>query len=88
MRRFLVSICFLILSIAPVYGGDQPVANPRTMKFPPLNFRIPAAERVVLECGMPVYLLRDTELPIINMTVMVQAGSVYEPAAKAGLSGL
>jgi predicted Zn-dependent peptidase len=58
------------------------------MKFPALNFRIPTAERVVLECGMPVYLLRDTELPIINMTAMVRTGSVYEPAAKTGLSGM
>jgi predicted Zn-dependent peptidase len=58
------------------------------MNFPELNFQIPKAERVVLECGMPVYLLRDTELPIINMTAMVRAGSVYEPAAKAGLSGM
>ena len=37
---------------------------------------------------MPVYLLRDTELPIINMTAMVRVGSVYEPAAKSGLSGM
>lgn len=88
MRRFLVAICFLVISIAPVYGGDQLPANPRTMKFPALNFQIPTAERIVLECGMPVYLLRDTELPIINMTAMVRVGSVYEPAAKAGLSGM
>ncbi len=37
---------------------------------------------------MPVYLLRDTELPIINMTAMVRTGSVYEPAAQSGLSGM
>jgi predicted Zn-dependent peptidase len=58
------------------------------MKFPPLNFQIPTAERVVLDCGMPVYLLRDTELPIINMTAMVRVGSVYEPTSQTGLSGL
>jgi predicted Zn-dependent peptidase len=88
MRRFLISICFLAISIIPVYAGGQPLANPRTMKFPELNFQIPKAERVVLDCGMPVYLLRDTELPIINMTAMVRVGSVYEPAAKSGLSGM
>jgi predicted Zn-dependent peptidase len=58
------------------------------MKFPELNYTIPKAERVVLECGMPVYLLRDTELPIINMTAMVRVGSVYDPARKSGLSGM
>jgi zinc protease len=88
MSRFFVSICFLITLIAQGCATNLHVANPRTMKFPELNFQIPTAERVVLECGMPVYLLRDTELPIINMTAMVRVGSVYEPAAKTGLSGM
>ena len=88
MSRFLLLLCFLVSTVAPLYAADQPLANPRTMTFPALNFRIPKAERVILECGMPVYLLRDTELPIINMTAMVRVGSVYEPAAKTGLSGI
>jgi predicted Zn-dependent peptidase len=58
------------------------------MTFPELRFQIPRAERVVLECGMPVYLLKDTELPIINMTAMVRVGSVYVPAVKAGLASM
>ncbi len=88
MRSLLLSLCILVTLIAPVSGADQPLANPRAMKFPELSFRIPTAERVVLECGMPVYLLRDTELPIINVTAMVRTGSVYEPTEKAGLSGM
>ncbi|MFZ4854887.1 MAG: M16 family metallopeptidase [Desulfuromonadaceae bacterium] len=88
MSRFLLLLCFLIAIVAPVSAADQPRANPRTITFPALNFQIPKAERVVLQCGMPVYLLRDTELPIINMTAMVRVGSVYEPAAKTGLSGI
>jgi len=88
MKRLFVSICFLVTMSATLAAADQPAVNPRTMKFPELNFQIPKAERVVLDCGMPVYLLRDTELPIINMTAMIRTGSVYEPAAKAGLSGV
>ncbi|MFA7405085.1 MAG: pitrilysin family protein [Pelobacteraceae bacterium] len=88
MRRLLLSICFLITWVTSVCAGDQPLANPRTMTFPELAFQIPKAERVVLECGMPVYLLRDTELPIINMTAMIRVGSVYEPATKSGLSSM
>ncbi len=88
MKQFLLSICFLVISIAPANAADHHLSNPRTMKFPELNFQIPTAERVVLECGTPVYLLRDTELPIINMTAMVRVGSVYEPASQSGLSGM
>lgn len=58
------------------------------MQFPHLHYQIPRAERVVLECGMPVYLLRDPELPIINMTAMIRTGSVYEPDNQTGLASL
>jgi len=88
MNPLIISICFMIVSITSASAADQHVANPRTMKFPELNFQIPKGERVVLECGTPVYLLRDTELPIINMTAMVRVGSVYDPPAKSGLSAM
>jgi predicted Zn-dependent peptidase len=88
MRQLIIAICLTALSITTVSAADQPQSNPRTMKFPELNFQIPKAERVVLECGMPVYLLRDPELPIINMTAMIRTGSVYEPAAKSGLAAM
>ena len=88
MRQLILLVCLLVTLIAQGCATNQPLANPRTIKFTELDFQIPKAERVVLECGMPVYLLRDTELPIINMTAMVRAGSVYDPGAKSGLSGM
>lgn len=88
MKRLLISICFFMLSLSPALAAESARANPRSMTFPELRFEIPKAERVVLDCGMPVYLLRDAELPIINMTAMVRTGSVYEPASKSGLAGL
>lgn len=88
MRRLFFSLCFIIVSITSAFAGQTALANPRQMSFPELRFEIPRAERVVLECGMPVYLLRDTELPIINMTAMVRTGSVYESAGKSGLAAL
>jgi len=88
MSRFLLLLFFLVSAVSSLYAADQQLANPRTMKFPALTFHIPKAERVLLDCGMPVYLLRDSELPIINMTAMIRVGSVYEPAAKSGLSGI
>lgn len=88
MRRVFIAVCLLVTLVTQGCATGKQLADPRTMKFPELNFQIPTAERVVLECGMPVYLLRDTELPIINMTAMVRVGSVYEPAAKAGMAGM
>ena len=67
-----------------VKGG----ADPRTMTFPPLKFQLPKSERVQLKNGMIVYLLQDHELPIVNLTAYVNAGSIYEPSDKVGLAAL
>jgi predicted Zn-dependent peptidase len=88
MRKLIVSLFVISFVVSSAFAGDITITDPRTMTFPELRFEIPKAERVVLECGMPVYLLRDTELPIINVTAMVRIGSVYEPATKSGLSSL
>ncbi len=86
--KLFISVFCLLLSITTAFGGGPAPANPRTMTFPSLDFQIPTAERVLLDCGMPVYLLRDSELPIITMSAMVHVGKVSEPATKAGLASL
>ncbi|HEY4744972.1 MAG TPA: pitrilysin family protein [Desulfuromonadaceae bacterium] len=88
MRRMIISLCMLFAAFTPVFAAEAPLANPRTMTFPELHYDIPKAERVVLACGIPVYLLRDPELPIVTVSAMVRAGTVFEPAGKAGLAGL
>jgi zinc protease len=88
MKRLSLTILALIAFVATSFAAESTKANPRTMNFRPLRFDIPKAERVLLECGMPVYLLRDPELPIINITAMVHTGSVYEPASLSGLASL
>jgi len=88
MKRIIISLFTIFLTATTVFAADSAKANPRNMTFPELRFEIPKAERVVLECGMPVFLLRDPELPIINISAIVHTGSVYEPAAKSGLSSL
>jgi len=88
MKRLIISLCMLLCAMNAAVAADRAPADPRTMTFPELRFDIPKGERIVLECGLPVYLLRDPELPIINITAMVRTGSVYEPAGKAGLAAL
>jgi predicted Zn-dependent peptidase len=88
MKQLIFTICLSLFTVAPSLAAETGRANPRSMTFPELRFQIPRAERIVLECGMPVYLLRDTELPIISMTAMTHTGSVYDPPGKYGLAGL
>lgn len=88
MKRLILAICLSFATVAAACAADTGRATPRSMTFPELRFQIPTAERIVLECGMPVYLLADRELPIISMTAMAHSGSVYDPPGKYGLAGL
>ena len=57
--------------------------------YPPLNQpQPPVPDRVELDNGMIVYLLEDHELPIIDISVRIRTGSLYEPADKVGLASI
>jgi zinc protease len=86
--KFLVACSIAIAVSLPAVSQAAPAANPRTMTFAPLEFRVPKAERFVLDNGMIVYLIEDRELPLVNVTAYVRTGSIYEPAEKTGLAAL
>src|SRR5437879_782506 len=44
--------------------------------------------RVVTENGMTVLIVDQPFLPIVTVNVLVKAGAVYDPDAKAGLSNM
>jgi zinc protease len=86
MTAVITCIISLVLATAPVVCA-APV-NPRSMTFPPLKFKIPKSERIVLKNGIIVYMLEDHELPVVSVTAFIGAGSVYDPPGKTGLAGL
>jgi len=57
-------------------------------EFSPIKFQPPTIDVVTLSNGMPVLLLEDHELPVVDAVVQVRAGSIYEPADKVGLAGM
>ena len=88
-----ISIFFLILFVylAFIPGGacaqdDDLLRHPRDMKFPPLSFQPPKADRAVLSNGMVVYLLEDPELPLIRVSALIRTGSIQDPPDKSGLA--
>jgi predicted Zn-dependent peptidase len=88
MKRLLISL-WIFLSLFPTQSAlAGSTVDPRKITFPPLNFKVPAAERVVLDNGMILYLLADRELPLVSIQAYIGTGRVYEPADKTGLAGL
>jgi zinc protease len=68
--------------------GQQKERPIDKLKFPPLNFSPPAAEKFELANGMTIFILEDHEVPTINLYAMIRGGELYDPADKVGLADL
>ena len=82
---------YLLLLLALLLGGCTPMTvktDPDQLEFPPLKIDFPELEQQRLANGMKFYLQEDQELPLIDITLMVEGGSIYDPAAQTGLSKL
>lgn len=98
------SLIFILVGCSAKQGTEMSVESASTeaestvqarlkphegLVYPPLNQpKPPVPERVELENGMIVYLLEDHELPLIDISLRVRTGSIYEPADKVGLADI
>lgn len=86
------TISFLFLAAAVLSSGlcwsevNRPM--PSDLKFPPISFSPSKPERVELKNGMVLFLLKDDELPVLDITALVRTGSIYEPQEKIGMASL
>lgn len=91
IKIFMISLLLgiAVLGLRPaVEAGSRKSVNPNKLTYKPLSFQPPKAERITLENGMIVYLLEDHELPVVNLTMAIRTGSMYDPAGKEGLAEL
>jgi zinc protease len=86
MSRLLKVLPVLLLLPVPLFAQAESASD---LRYPPLSrLDIPQPQRVELENGLVVLLLEDHELPLVEVTAMVRAGSALDPAAKVGLAEL
>jgi predicted Zn-dependent peptidase len=63
--------------------------NYNELKYPELRpIAAPAVQSVTLPNGMRLLLLENHELPLVNGTVLVRAGSAFDPQDKFGLAAI
>ncbi|HEX7181560.1 MAG TPA: pitrilysin family protein [Thermoanaerobaculia bacterium] len=85
--RPLAALLAAVLAL-PAAAAAQ-VTRAQDLRYPPLPaLEIPQPQRVVLDNGIVVMLLEDHELPLIEATALVRAGSRLDPADKVGLADL
>ncbi len=84
-------VIFTVLGLSLLWSGcaEQQATDYRSLKYPKLgDIEVPKVEQVTLANGMRLFLLEDHELPLVNISVRIRTGSVYEPAEKIGLASI
>jgi zinc protease len=84
----LMSVLVLPFPTAAAEGRYRTDIAPDRITYKPLRFQPPQAERMMLENGVTLYVLEDRELPLINLSLVVRTGSMYDPERKEGLAEL
>ncbi|MFK5926073.1 MAG: pitrilysin family protein [Desulfuromusa sp.] len=85
MRYFLYLLVGILLSGCG-HNFLNPQVRPDQLNFPPLEFSFPEVSQQQLSNGMKLYLREDHELPLVELTLLVEGGSIYDPPGKIGLS--
>lgn len=61
---------------------------PALPKLTGVDFKPPKGDRVVLDNGLVVYLMKDNTLPVVHMTAYIRTGKLNDPLEKIGLGEL
>ncbi|HKH46781.1 MAG TPA: pitrilysin family protein [Thermoanaerobaculia bacterium] len=86
-----------VLGVLAVLGVHSPLAaappaavpipdRPEQLRFADLTFEVPNADglRHVLSNGVPVYVVEDHTLPLVDIVVAVRSGDWIDPPERAG----
>ena len=82
-RSFVIKVVFLAVSgLGLLWSGcAEQATDYKSLKYPKLgDIEVPEVKQVTLANGMRLFLLEDHELPLVNISVRIRTGSVYEPA--------
>jgi zinc protease len=90
MQRLKPTIFVLLALTTGTLFAQQIPDRPDKLKFPKLDYQppTPADYRVELKAGPVAYVVPDRELPLINISVGVKAGSYLTPNGKEGLASM
>ncbi len=58
---------------------------PALPKIGGIDFKPPKGDRLVMDNGMVVYLMKDNTLPVVHMTAYIRTGKLNDPIEKIGL---
>ncbi len=85
--RMPACLLLLLLAIGPLAAQGPDRSGPPPLGPPP-ELHLPAIQHFTLANGLPVVLLEKHTLPLLQVEVLVRAGSAVDPAEKSGLASM
>lgn len=85
MRKLWI-LAIVLLVVHPALAMSS--QRPDQLTFPPLVLSFPEVSEHQTDNGMNLYVMTDDELPLVDMTIMIRGGSIYDPIDKTGLAQL
>lgn len=82
---------FVLTALGVTGAAAQEIPpHPSLLRFPDQVFRPPSASglRTELGNGAVVYLLRDSSLPLVDISIALRVGSFLDPEGRTGLASL
>jgi zinc protease len=86
-RPLLVFLAFFLAApLQPLAQGPDRSTPPRP--GPPPALRLPAIQRKTLSNGLPVWIVELHKVPVVQVTLLVQAGASADPDGQYGAASL
>ena len=79
--------CLALLAGALIAQGRADRSKAPTLGAPP-KLSLPAIQKLALSNGLPVWLVESHEVPLVQVSLLVQAGGNDDPPAKFGVASL
>lgn len=87
--KSLVLLTAAALVASGLLAADDIPGSPRDLAFPELSFEVPRAEQYGHQvAGVPIYVVEDHSLPLVDVAMALRIGSFLEPGDKVGLASL
>lgn len=87
-RRTAPIAVFVGFAFAVVAGGQAPDRSKPPQPGLPPELRLPPIQTRTLSNGVPVWIVELHEVPVVQVTLLVETGSAADPADKPGLASM
>jgi len=90
LLAILTCIIFSALLISPFYSTEAAQKKGfENLKYPELNpLKLPEVEKTVMSNGMKIRLIKDDKLPLVEISIVLGGGRIYQPSEKVGLMSI